>query len=497
MAALAAATVLLHVVTNAISPYGIHRDEFLYFAMGRHLRLFRMDFPPAIAILANIERFFSDSLIVLRSAPALAAAAIVVLAALIARELGGGRRAQILAAITVICSPVFMRPGNLFQPVVFDQLWWTLGLFALARLGNDDRPRWWVLLGVAGGLGLLTKFSILFFGFAVLVGLAVSPKRTALRTRWPWIAVALALAIGSPSVIGQVQLHFPIVGQMADLRQTQLGRVTVSAFVGTQLLYGAGTLIAAFGAAFFLVTPARSAFRHVAATCVAAFLLLLVLHGKPYYIAPIYPALYAAGWTAIESLPAPRVRPLVMGVATAGILIWGVLVFPLGYPVLSPPRMARYLERLGIKQAAETNRGTVLRIPQDYADMLGWEAQTRAVAAVFDSLTPDEQRTAAIAAGNYGEAGALQFYGPRYGLPPAVTNAGSFWYFGPGDRPGDPLVALGSDSADLARNWRTVTRVGRVINPWGVPEEQDVPIWVARGEKETVQALWPSLGGHQ
>ncbi|HKI96547.1 MAG TPA: hypothetical protein VJ992_14755, partial [Gemmatimonadales bacterium] len=216
-----------------------------------------------------------------------------------------------------------------------------------------------------------------------------------------------------------------------------------------------------------------------------------------YYIAPIYPALYAAGWVAVESLTAPRARALVTGVATVGIVLWGVLVFPLGYPVLPPARMARYLERLGIEQATETNHGTVLRIPQDYADMLGWEAQTKAVAAVFDSLTPAEQRTAAIAAGNYGEAGALQFYGPRYGLPPAVTNAGSFWYFGPGDRPGDPLVALGSDSADLVRNWRTVTRAGRVINRWGVAEEQDVPIWVARGEKETLQALWPSLGGHE
>jgi len=250
-------TIALHVVTNAISPYGIHRDAFLYFAMGRHLRLFRMDFPPAIAILANVERLFGDSLIVLRSAPALAAAAIVVLAALIARELGGGRRAQILAALTVMCTPVFMRPGSLFQPVVFDQLWWTLGLFAMARLGNDDRPRWWILLGVAGGLGLLTKFSILFFGLAVLVGFAVSPKRRALLTRWPWVAVALALVIGSPSVIGQIQLHFPIIAQMTDLRRTQLGHVTVSAFIAMQLLYGVGTLIAAFGAAVFLLAPAR------------------------------------------------------------------------------------------------------------------------------------------------------------------------------------------------------------------------------------------------
>jgi 4-amino-4-deoxy-L-arabinose transferase-like glycosyltransferase len=393
-------TIALHVVTNAISPYGIHRDAFLYFAMGRHLRLFRMDFPPAIAILANVERLFGDSLIVLRSAPALAAAAIVVLAALIARELGGGRRAQILAALTVMCTPVFMRPGSLFQPVVFDQLWWTLGLFAMARLGNDDRPRWWILLGVAGGLGLLTKFSILFFGLAVLVGLAASPKRRALLTRWPWVAVALALVIGSPSVIGQIQLHFPIVGQMADLRRTQLGHVTVSAFIAMQLLYGVGTLIAAFGAAVFLVAPARKPYRHVAATCLAAFLLLLVLHGKPYYIAPIYPALYATGWVAIDSIRVPRVRAIVIGVAVPIMLLWGLVVFPLGYPVLAPPRMARYLERLGIKQATETNRGTVLRIPQDYADMLGWEAQTKAVAAVFDSLTPAEQRTAAIAAGN-------------------------------------------------------------------------------------------------
>lgn len=497
MAALAALTVGLHVVTNAISPYGLHRDAFLYLAMGRHLQLFRMDFPPAIAILGNVERLFGHSLIVLRSIPALADAAIVVLAALIARALGGGRRAQILAALTVLATPLFVRPGNLFQPVVFDQLWWTVGLLALAQLGNEDRPRWWILLGLAGGIGLLTKFSILFFGFAVLVGLAASPKRGALATRWPWIAVGIAVVIGSPSVIGQIQLHFPIVGQMADLRRTQLGRVTPLAFLGDQLLYGPGTFLGAVGAAYLLLAPTQRAQRQVAWTCVAAFLLLLVLHGKAYYIGPIYPALYAAGSVAIERIPKPRARVAAIAVAATLVIAFGILSLPMGLPILPPPNMATYAKNSGITKAVETNHGAVLRIPQDYADMLGWEAQTRAVAAVFDSLTPAEQRTAAIAAGNYGEAGALQFYGPRYGLPPAVTNAGSFWYFGPGDRPGDPLVALGSDSADLARNWRTVTRVGRVLNPWGVPEEQDVPIWVARGEKETLQALWPSLGGHQ
>jgi hypothetical protein len=492
---LAAAKLAIHVLTNLISPYGIHRDAFLYFAMGRHLKLFRMDFPPAIAILAQVERLFGTSLVAARIVPALAGTAILVLAALIARELGGGRRTQVFTALTAITVPLFMRPSNLFQPVVLDQLWWTLGFYALARIGRDDAPRWWIVLGVAGGLGLLTKFSILFFGLAVLVGLAVSPLRRSLRTPWPWVALAIALVLGSPSVIGQVRLNFPVVEQMADLRRVQLGRVTPWDFLGNQLLLGPATVVALVGLGFLLRARDMWAFRQIGWTSAVVLLLLLALHGKAYYIGPIYPALYAAAWVALSRISTAGARRAIERLALGLAVAWGLIVLPMGLPLLPPKAMARYAAALGVTSAVETNVGVVLRLPQDYADMLGWQDRVQAVAQAFHRLTPAEQRTAAVCGGNYGEAGALDYYREQYDLPPAVSPAGSFWFFGPGDRPGDPLVTIGVDSTDLRQYFDSVTAVAHLTNAWTVPEEQDLTVYVARHAHGTLQEIWPSLAG--
>lgn len=493
---IAAAKLAGHVLTNVVSPYGIQRDAFLYFAMGHHLRLFRMDFPPAIAILANVERLFGTSLVAVRAVPALAGTATLILAAMVARELGGDRKAQWLAALTMLTSPIFMRPSNLFQPVVLDQLWWTLGLYALVRLGRDNVPRWWVLLGLAGGLGLLTKFSILFFGLAVLLALAASPLRRALASPWPWVALAIALVLGSPSVTGQIALGFPVVAQMAQLRHGQLDLVTPLDFLGTQLLYGPVTLIAIGGVAYLLVARSMRPYRQVAWTGVFAMLILLALHGKAYYLGPVYPALCAAGWVAIRGMPASRARATATWGTLTAATAWGLIMIPIGLPLLPPPQMALYARRLGIGAVTQTNRGQTLQLPQDYADMLGWEAQVQAVAKVFHALTPKEQRTAAVYGNNYGEAGALDFYRHRYDLPPAVSDAGSFWFFGPGDRPGDPLVTIGVDSMDLGRYYDTLIVAAHVTNRWTVPEEQDLTVYVARGARHgTLQDIWPSLAG--
>jgi len=232
---------LAHLVTNAFSPYEFHRDAFLYMAMGEHLRLFTMDFPPGIAILSQATRgLLGDSLFALRLPIALFSSALALLAALTARELGGSRFAQGLAVLAVLASPLFLRTGNLFQPVVLDQFWWTLGLFALVKLARTEEPRWWIVFGIACGLGLLSKFSMLIFGFAVFLALLVTPGRRAFLTRWPWIAAAIAVVLGSPSFIGQIRLGWPLFDQMGDLRSAQLARVSPLQFILDQPLMGLG-----------------------------------------------------------------------------------------------------------------------------------------------------------------------------------------------------------------------------------------------------------------
>lgn len=493
---LAALVFAAHVVTNLVTPYGIHRDEFLYFAMGDHLRLFGMEFPPAIALLANLERAVGgDGLVALRLVPALVGAVLVLLAALAARMLGGRRFAQGLAALTVALSPMFLRAGNLFQPVVLDQLWWTLGFLALVALGTRVAPRAWLLLGVAVGLGALTKFSIGFFALGAAAGVLATPLRRALGTRWPWIAVAAAVLLGAPSVIGQIRLGWPVVGSMADLRATQLVHVTAAGFVGGQLLWGPVVLVGWVGLAGLFLDPALRAGRAAGWAALAAFLTLLLLHGKSYYIAPIYPTLAGAGAVVLERWRRRGAAVAVRVVTVAATILLGLIGLPISLPILAPAPLMAWGRAIHAEAAFRTNRGTMGELPQDFADMLGWPEQAAAVARVFHALPDSDRADAVIWADNYGEAGALEFYGPRLGLPPVKSAAGSFWFFGPGSKPGRVLVTLGADRPGLERVCTSVQDAGRVENPLGVAEEQDVPIFVCRGLHPSLQALWPSLAG--
>lgn len=512
---LAVATAIGHLLVNALTPYGVHRDELLYLAMGTHLTFWRMDFPPMIAVLANVQRAIgADSLVSIRFLAACAAGALVWLAGYAARRFGGDARAQLLAALAVVASPLFLRAGNLFQPVIFDQLWWTLALLLLVRIGDagdarpvgDARPadgtapaarREWLALGVVMGLGLLTKFSIAFIGLAIAAALVATPMRRSLRTPWPWLAVLLTFAIGSASLVGQLRLGWPVRGQMDDLRASQLVHVGMLDFVVQQLFFGPQTLLAALGAWWLLRDPAAWRWRAAGASAVFAFVLLLALRGKAYYIGPIYPMLYGAGAVALSAMVARRAGTAARVVlpAVAGLcVLFGAVLLPVGVPVLPPARMERYVGALGLTQAVRNNQRGIERLPQDYGDMLPWKAQAAAVARVFHALPAEDRARAVLGAANYGEAGALDLYGPALGLPPVVSGAGSFWFFGPGTRPGDVAVVLGGTAADLRQLFDSVEVVDVVREPFAVGEEQEVPVHIGRRPKVPLQVAWPRLG---
>ncbi|HYW31262.1 MAG TPA: glycosyltransferase family 39 protein [Gemmatimonas sp.] len=490
-----ALVLLVHVAVNALGPYGLHRDELLYLAMGEHLRLWAMDFPPFIAIAARLTRaLFGDSVTAIRVLPALAHGALVLVAAALAREFGSRVWGQAITALAVLASPLFLRAGNMLQPVVFDQLWWTVALYALVRLISTGRANWWLLLGGALGIGLLTKFSIVFIGVPIVVAVACTPERRWLATRWPYLALALALVIGAPSIVGQFALDFPVRAQMDDLQGEQLQRVTYAAFIVEQLTFGPGTLLAIVGAGA-LVAGTLTRYRLIGIACCGAFLMLLLLHGKGYYVGPIYPALYAAGAACLDGVTRPRLRALSLGAALAAVTLYGFVASPIALPVLPPAALASYARLVGISKATETNRGEQLPLPQDFADMLGWREMVRAVADVYQELPEHEKADAVLLAANYGEAGALEFYGPEFGLPRVVSPTGSFWFFGPGDKPGRVLVTLGVPQDTLAQIYTDIREAGRFDSQWMVPEERNVPILVARNPSMTLHTLWPRLSG--
>jgi hypothetical protein len=254
---------------------------------------------------------------------------------------------------------------------------------------------------------------------------------------------------------------------------------------------GPAFLLAVAGAVALIGRGPLGRFRSVGLAAVATFLLLGVLRGKPYYAGPVYPMLFAAGAVWVERLSHARIRTavtLTVGVAAAA---YGIITIPLGLPILPPERMARYAAALGVTAVTQTNTGGQLPLPQDYADMLGWREKADAVAMVVASLAPEERGRAVLFGANYGQAGALDLYGRRLGLPPVVALAGSFFLFGPGDHPGDVIVFLGVEPEDLVSiTCDSLETPARVTNPWGVEEERDVPVMVCRGPSKTLQEFW-------
>jgi len=476
--------------------YGFHRDELLYLAMGDHLDLVRMSFPPMIAVLAQAGRALPlDLLTAIRLLPALAAATLPILTALICQELGGGRRAQLLAAVAVLAAPLFLRAGTLFQPVVFEQVWWCVAALALAKLLAGRDRRWWLVLGAAVGASVLTKFSVAFLGAGLLVAIVLSPLRHDVRTRWPWLGVALAGILALPSLTGQIAWGWPFVAQARALQATQLGHFDRLDFlVGQFLMLGPGFPLWLVGSIALLAAPTLRPFRPLGLLAVTVFLLLLLTGGKDYYFGPMHTLLIAAAAAFVGVWLEKRGKVPVFAGALALLILGGVVLLPMGVPLLPPPLMARYAAALGITQATRTNYGGTLRLPQDFADMTGWREQVEAVASVFRALPPNEQIGAAILGDNYGRTGAVALFGPQFGLPYPISRHGDFYYWGTGHRNGEVTIIIGGTAEEWRQYWDEVTEAARSRNPWGVDEEQRVPIFVCRRPRLDLPSLFRHLG---
>lgn len=474
--------------------YGFHRDTFLYIAMGDHLDFFRMQFPPMIALLARVADWVPGSLLFgTRLLPALGLVGIMALGIAITARMGGGPGARLFVSVAIAASPMQEAVGALFQPVVFELLWWGLAAYAFVVLLDGGGPRWWLLLGLAMGLGGLTKFSAAVFGMAMAVAVLASPLRAELRTRWPWLAVLIGALVALPSVTGQVAHGWPFFAQLEVLRQQQLERVSPVTLVAEQpLLAGGGALLLLPGLAALFFLPALRRFRPVGIYAVTACLILLITGGKAYYLGAVHLPLFAAGAVAMAGWLRERAW-LRAGVVVAMTIV-GLVLLPVVLPLWPPPTLAAYLGRLGLARATATNYGTQLPLPQDLADMTGWREQVEEVARAYHALPPAEQPRTVIVGGNYGRAGALVVYGPEFGLPYPVSRNGDFWAWGPGQTDPEVVIIVGGTVEELSHIFGDVTEAGRSRNRWATEEEQDVPIHVCRHPRVPLGALWQQLG---
>ena len=488
---LAGATFLLHVFTNA--HYNFFRDEFYYIACGQHLAWGYVDHPPLVAVFARLSHtLFGDSLGGLRLLPALAGALTVWLAGLMARELGGGRYAQGLAALGVMVSPAYLEGFTLFTMNAFDVLCWSFTLLIAIRIFKGGSPKLWLLVGLVAGAGLLNKHSVLFLLAGLFLGLLLTPARRHLRTRWPWLGGAIALAIFAPHLMWQAQHGWPTLEFMSNARRFKNAPIAPAQFLLAQvmIMLPLTAPVWIFGLGWLLLGREGRPYRPIAWAYLFILAVFIATQAKPYYLCPFYPVLLAAGAVAVE-IPARRrfagwLRPAIPMLWIAG----SALVAPVVLPVLPPPQLERYLKKLHMQEPlAERHRSP--RLTQTYADQFGWEEMVARVAHAYQSLTLEERARCGIFASNYGEAGAIDFYGPRYGLPHAMSGHNNYFLWGPDPRPIDIIITVGERREDVEKTFRNVVEVDRTHNEWCMPYENDRPILIGRVLRAPLAEIWP------
>ena len=477
--------------------YGYFRDELYFLDCGRHLDWGYVDHAPMIGLVARLALMLGGSLHVLRLIPALAGALLVALAILLARELGGGRFAQGLAGLAVIAAPVYLGTDSLLSMNAFEPLFWMGCVWALVRILRGADPRLWLVFGALAGLGLMNKHSTVFFCVSVAVALLLVPERSALRSPWPWLGAGLALLVFLPNLIWQFRHDFATLEDLRNVaRSGKNVRLGPLEFVLQQIVLLHPVLFPLWlGGLAWLFRGRGGRFRVLGFTYAVFFVLLLALKAKNYYLAPIYPMLFAAGAVGLESAlerwPATRASRWPRVAVLAVIVVAAAVVAPLALPLLSPERYVAYEKALGVTPP-KTEVGHRGPLPQIFGDQFGWPEMVAEVARIHRSLPPEERARTGIFANNYGEAGAIALFGPRHGLPRPISAHQSYFLWGPGDFEGDTLIVLQDDRESLETLCAAVEEAGAHFHPWGMAEENN-PIFVCRGLKVTLRTLWPRL----
>ena len=486
----ALATFALHLVGNP--HYGYFRDELYLIICGRHPRWGYVDQPPGVPLLAAGSQMFGHSLVLLRAVPAFFAAAGIYVTCLLAAELGGGAFAQILAALVVFFAPVLMNFGMKVSPDMVGLWLWPLAALYTLRLAKGADPRGWLVVGVAMGLSLESKYTVAFFFAALLLGILLTPERRILFSRWFLAGGALAGVIALPNFLWQVDHGFPT---LEFLRNAEHGKnliVGPGQYLFQQLLITNPFLSLVWVAGLgWLLWHARLRFLGYAYIILIA--IMIALHGKHYYPADVYPYLMAAGGVAIEAWThrSKSLRP----VAATLVIVLGLVFVPIIMPILPEPQAVSYvdwlLRTLHIsRQAVATEHHRVPALPSDFADMHGWPELAATVAKVYRSLPPAERAQAAIVASNYGEAGAIDFFGPQYGLPPAISGHNQYYLWGTRGYSGNVVIDVAGDCGAREHLFASSERAATFTSPWVQTYEGGIPIMVCRG----IQSPWPSCG---
>jgi len=492
------ATLKLILHLSTVSRYGIFRDEMYYWAGSLRLAWGYVDHPPLTVLLAWIaRRAFGNSPFSVRLLPALAGAALVWLTGKLTRELGGGRFAQALASLAVVVVPAYLILHHWLTDNAWEPLIWMGCIWLVVRTIHSGDDRNWLWLGVLAGIGFENKYSIAFLLFGLLVGMLLTRQRHFLKSRYLWMGALACALVALPNFVWQMMNHFPFLELMRNVRMSNRDVVRGPlAFVADQAeILNPALLPLWIGGLIWLFVSKdhdKSRYRFLAWTYLVVLTTFIALKAKNYYVAPIYPMLFAAGAIGFERWTQHhRLGNWFRAIYVVLVIAAGIVLLPFSVPLLSPENYLRYQKALNI-QPSEIEHQRNGSLPQWYADEFGWPEMVEKIARVYNSLPPEERMRTAIFSNGWGEAAAVDFYGPRFGLPMAISKHNSYWIWGPRDYDGSTMIILRSGGTNEPHLFESVESVGRVEHPYARRDEY-FDILLCRGLKRNMKDLWLEL----
>ncbi len=455
---IALAVAVIHLMTNG--RYGLHRDELQFLSDARHLDWGFVAYPPLTPLVERIGlQMFGVSLVGLRLFSVIAQALAIVVTGMMTRELGGGRLAQVTAALVVATSGLPVFEGTEFQYSTFDYLWWVAAAYFVIRLLKTEDPRWWLGVGAAIGLGLQTKYSICFFIAGILGGMLLTSARRFFLSGWFWVGVALALVIFLPNFLWQVRHGFISYHFLQHIHVRDVGEGRANGFWRDQFWICTNMFAAPIWIAGVVAFLMSRRYKMLGWMYVIPVLLFFFGKGRGYYVAPAYPMLFAMGAVVGERWVGSMRRGwrlAVEGVFFTALVAWAVFVYALIVPLATSGPL---------KQFALKNNG-------DLREEFGWDEMVKAIAGVRDSLPAEQRNNVGVLVGNYGEQGAVEILGPAYGLPMPISMTNSAWLRGYPAPPPSTLIVLGYSQEDAEKTFTSCRLAGHNGNSEGVRNEE-------------------------
>jgi len=482
----------VHLLVNAFGGYGWFRDELYYIACSKHLAAGYVDQPSfSIVIMAVTRLLFGESVFAIRLIPAILSGLTVAILGLLVVRMGGHHLAVVLASVAFIASPQLSAFFSFYSMNSFDILFWLLATHVLVGLAVRPTLSGWMLLGLVLGLGLANKTSALWLCAGIACAVLFTPLRRELRGRGPYAAAAMALLFFAPFVLWNLANGWPHLEFMRNAVSTKYSELTRLRFLTDQFssMNRFTFLISLPGLWWCLFHRTGRRFRVVGIVFLIALAILLANpHTKSEYIAAAYPMLFAAGGVAL-SLPRWRWRWLVVAPVVLLILAEGVVSAPFAMPILPVASFVRYSRALGVAPGTAENK-QLAELPQSYADMHGWEELARNVSKAYLTIPERERATTVVLAGNYGEAGALEYYARHYPLPRVICTHNAYWFWGKGQGPITTFIRLGGTREDYVDNYAEIVPAGVHTARYCMPYENNLNIFIVRQRRVPIDTMW-------